>query len=175
MRRLNITDGGWVKYGGVDEYGRPKIAEACLSPQLIHAVPHERPHNMRCAKVVGWDKITDKDIFQRCHLLGYRLVGVHSDTFVYQYKDILFIGTRHLNQTLMYERYEKPIKEYVLSSEKLVTYSVTPIYEGDEILPRKVHLIAKSEDGEIDFDELLPNEYPGHIIDYKTGACEECE
>ena len=55
----------------------------------------------------------------------------------------------------------------------MVWYSVEPIYEGDELIPRSVIVKAKSCSGELDVVAEVYNVCPGYTIDYMTGEVTE--
>ena len=48
-------------------------------------------------------------------------------------------------------------------------YSATPVYEGDELVPRSVIVDVRSSDGEIDLEVEVFNAALGFDIDYVTG------
>ena len=55
----------------------------------------------------------------------------------------------------------------------VVWYSVEPIYEGDELIPRSVIVKAKSCSGELYVVAEVYNVCPGYTIDYMTGEVTE--
>lgn len=52
-------------------------------------------------------------------------------------------------------------------------YRATPVYEGDESIPRTVTVDVKSDDGTIDAHVTVYNAANGFMIDYATGAATE--
>ena len=50
-----------------------------------------------------------------------------------------------------------------------VYYAATPVYEGDELVPRSVFVDVLSSDGELDLEVEVFNAAAGFEIDYATG------
>ena len=86
-------------------------------------------------------------IFNRSHLLAKSLGGDDAD-----YN--LVTGTRTQN---------------VGHNDGTVYYSATPVYEGDELLPRSVIVDVRSSDGELDLEVEVYNAVAGYDVDYATG------
>ena len=68
--------------------------------------------------------------------------------------------------------FEDAVAEYIWDTGNHVMYRVTPVFEGDELGARGVHMEAYSveDDGEgICFNVYCYNVEPGVVIDYATG------
>lgn len=51
-------------------------------------------------------------------------------------------------------------------------YAATPVYEGDELVPRAVVVDMRSSDGKIDSETIVYNAAKGYRIDYADGSSE---
>ena len=65
---------------------------------------------------------------------------------------------------------EEKVKNYVKNTKNNVYYEVTPVYNGDELLPRYVIVNAKSEDGVINEKVKVFNNASGYEINYSDGS-----
>ena len=68
--------------------------------------------------------------------------------------------------------YENEVADYVWETGNHVLYRVTPVFVGDELMARGVHMEAESvEDGGagVSFNVYCFNVQPGLQIDYATG------
>lgn len=122
-------------------------------------------------KPTGWrtvrydDLIADKYLYNRCHLIGYQLTGENAN------EQNPITGTRYMNVDGMLP-FENEVADYVESTGNHVLYRCTPIFAGDELVARGVHLQAQSvEDGGagVSFNAFCYNVQPGIGIDYATG------
>lgn len=55
-------------------------------------------------------------------------------------------------------------------SDGALYYSVLPLYEGNESIPRAVVVDMKSSDGSIDIEVVVYNAAKGYAIDYSSGS-----
>lgn len=100
-------------------------------------------------------------------MIGYALSGENAN-----WKNLI-TGTAQLNSPEML-RFEMDIKTYLeKSSKNYVCYRVTPIFRGEELLARGVHLMAQS----VDSDALALNVYifnvqEGVVLNYADGSSE---
>lgn len=79
----------------------------------------------------------------------------------------LFTQTAFSNQKLQ-TIYESQVRE-ALRKDKKVIFQVTPIFRGDELMARGIHMQAISTDGSLNFNVYIFNVQPGVEFDYSTG------
>jgi DNA-entry nuclease len=109
--------------------------------------------------------VDGKYLYNRCHLIGFQLTGENAN------KQNLITGTRYLNIEGMLP-FENMIADYIKETGNHVLFRVTPIFVGNELVARGVHMEAYSvEDGGdgISFSVFAYNVQPGIEIDYATG------
>ncbi|MCR5785234.1 MAG: DNA/RNA non-specific endonuclease [Eubacterium sp.] len=171
--------GSFTDYEGLDGLGR--VIGVCASINASDLPTGERDDGdeLRNIYPAGWDQeyygedyIEGEYLYNRSHALMYALGGETSERNI-------FTGTRYLNATLMLD-YEEEALSYVRSYEKCrLLYRVTPIYEGDNLVPSGVLMEALSldsvglgkEDGtNLKFCVYLKNVQPGIEIDYSDGS-----
>lgn len=158
---------GHEHYGELDELGRCTAAFAVVGPETQ---PTEKRGSIGEIRPSGWqmakyDFVEGKYLFNRCHLLGYQLTGENANP------QNLITGTRYLNIQGMLP-FENAVADYVDATGNHVLMAVTPIFEGDELVARGVHMMAESvEDGGegVAFNVFCYNVQPGVVIDYGTG------
>ncbi len=157
---------GFEEYAALDKLGRCGITYACIDKSMM---PTEKRGSIGMIKPSGWhtvrydDLISDKYLYNRCHLIGYQLTGQNAN------KQNLVTGTRYLNVTGMLP-FEDEVAEYVKKTGNHVLYRVTPIFKGNNLVCSGVQMEAQSlEDDEISFNIFAYNSQPGIVIDYKTG------
>ena len=159
---------GHEHYGELDELGRCTTAFAVVEPETQ---PTEKRGSIGEIRPSGWqmakyDFVEGQYLFNRCHLLGYQLTGENANP------QNLITGTRYLNIQGMLP-FENAVADYVDATGNHVLMAVTPIFEGDELVARGVHMMAESvEDGGegVAFNVFCYNVQPGVVIDYGTGA-----
>ena len=163
----DMTTHSYETYGLLDYLGRCRVAEACIGKDLM---PTEERGKIGQIKPSGWqtvkyDFVDGKYLYNRCHLIGYQLTGENAN------RQNLITGTRYMNTEGMLP-FENMVADYIKETGNHVLYSVTPIYEGDELVARGVLMEAKSveDDGKgICFCVYVYNNQPGVKIDYRTG------
>lgn len=158
---------GYERYGELDELGRCTAAFAVVGPETQ---PTEKRGSIGEIRPSGWqmakyDFMEGKYLFNRCHLLGYQLTGENANP------QNLITGTRYLNIQGMLP-FENAVADYVDATGNHVLMAVMPVFEGDELVARGVHMMAESvEDGGegVAFNVFCYNVQPGVVIDYGTG------
>lgn len=122
-------------------------------------------------KPSGWHTVKYNDLiegnylYNRCHLIAYELAGENANT------RNLITGTRYLNTEGMLP-YENMVAQYVKNSGNHVTYRVTPIFQGNNLLASGVLMEAYSVEDKgrgIEFCVYCYNVQPGISIDYSNG------
>ena len=154
-------------YNSLDELGRCTVAYANVS---IYTMPDEERGSIGSVKPTGWhtvkyDNIDGKDLYNRCHLIGYQLTGENAN------EKNLITCTRFMNTVGMLE-FENKVAEYVRETENHVLYRVTPVYEGNNLLAAGVIMEAYSVEDNgtgIQFNVFVYNVQDKIEINYKTG------
>ena len=156
-------------YSELDALGRCGTAYANIGSDLM---PTEERESISNVKPSGWvnreydaDLVDGRYLYNRCHLIGYQLTGENAN------EKNLITGTRYMNVEGMLP-YENEVADYVQETGNHVLYRVTPVFEGDELVARGVHVEAESveDDGAgVSFNVFCYNVQPGIEIDYETG------
>lgn len=161
---LSTEKGPWEKYGDLDSLNRATAAEALLNKKLM---PTEKRGEISSVTPTGWHskKINGQYLYNRSHLIGYQLSGENAN-----WKNLI-TGTRQLNSPEML-RFEMDIKYYLEKSTKnYVRYSVVPVFRGDELLARGVHMMAQSVGSDaIHFNVYIFNVQEGVALNYADGT-----
>lgn len=161
---LSTANGPWEKFGDLDHLNRATDAEALLNKKLM---PTEKRGEISSVTPTGWHnkKINGQYLFNRSHLIGYQLTGQNAN-----WKNLI-TGTRQLNSPEML-RFEMDIKYYLEKSNKnYVRYSVVPVFRGDELLARGVHMMAQSiGNDDIHFNVYIFNVQEGVNLNYADGT-----
>lgn len=161
---LDISQGAWEQYGDLDTLNRATEADALLNQSLM---PTEKRGDISSVTPTGWHnkEIKGGYLYNRSHLIGFALSGENAN-----WKNLI-TGTRQLNSPEML-LYEMDIKSYLEQSpEHYVRYRVTPIFRGEELLARGVHLEAQSiGDDQIKFNVYIFNIQDGVTLNYADGT-----
>lgn len=161
-KQLSKAHGAWQTYHALDRLNRVTGAAALLNQSLMPSAQREALtvdptgwHNKRTHH--GW-------LYNRSHLIGYQFTGQNNNP------KNLMTGTRTLNNPLMLHN-EMDIATYLHASPKhYVRYTVTPVFRGNELVARGVHMRAQSlGSNAIRFNVYIFNVEPGYTIDYATG------
>ena len=151
----------------LDYLGRCGTANSCIGKD---GMPTEPRGDISSVEPTGWHTDTYEFIegsllFNRCHLIGHQLSG--DDAIPRN----LITGTSYLNRDGMLQ-FENAIAAYVKGTGNHVMYRVTPIFSGNELVARGVHMeaISVEDDGaELAFNVFCYNVQPGVDINYSTG------
>ena len=176
---------GEVRYAPLDELGRAGRAVACVTYDLMDAGSSRERKDMSDLHPAGWGHNEEVSIpmpsgksyrgalFNRSHLLAKSLGGE-------EVLENLVTGTR--TQNVGDNRGDDGGMAYTESlardwlrdhPEGTVYYAATPVYEGDELLPRSVFVDVRSSDGSLDLEVEVYNAARGFSIDYETGEFSE--
>ncbi|GEO66852.1 DNA/RNA non-specific endonuclease [Levilactobacillus spicheri] len=163
---LSLKKGAWQSYGNLDSLNRVTTANAMLSKSLMPTAKRQ-PLNVT---PTGWHNkpytINGKRgyLYNRCHLIGYQMTGQNNN-----WKNLM-TGTRSLNDPGM-TAYENPVANYLRSHPSdHVRYQVQPVFRGNELVARGVHMQAKSiETKDIAYNVYIFNIQSGVKINYSTG------
>ena len=162
-KELTTTKGAWQSYGNLDRQNRPTVANAMLSKSLM---PTEKREALT-VDPTGWHnkRIKSGYLYNRSHLIGFQLTGQNNNP------KNLITGTRSLNSPEML-RYEDDLAYYLKNNPNgYVRYQVTPIFRGDELVARGVHMQAQSiGSNAISFNVYIFNIEDGVKIHYADGT-----
>ncbi|MGG5372655.1 DNA/RNA non-specific endonuclease [Enterococcus sp. AZ196] len=161
---LSTAKGPWEEFGDLDHLNRATAAEALLNKKLM---PTEKRGEISSVTPTGWHnkKVNGQYLFNRSHLIGFQLTGQNAN-----WKNLI-TGTRQLNSPEML-RFEMDIKYYLEKSNKnYVRYSVIPVFRGDELLARGVHMMAQSiGSDDVHFNVYIFNVQDGVTLNYADGT-----
>lgn len=169
---------GTIDYSPVDSLGKPGVAKARITYKM-RAEGSERSRDME--DPAGWPSSNPKVeikldngktyhgyMWNRSHQIAKSLGG--SDK-----ADNMVVGTRMQNvgdnQPAGGMAYTETLARDWLDSHKsgTVYYAVTPVFNGNEMLPRYSYVDMKTSDASIDIRVKVYNAANGWKIDYKTG------
>lgn len=162
-----LTTQSFETYSELDSLGRCGVTYACIGQDLM---PTEDRESISEVTPSGWnnkeyDFVDGGWLYNRCHLIGFQLTGENAN------EKNLITGTRSMNVDGML-LFENMTADYIKETGNHVMYRVTPVFEGDELVPRGVLMEGKSveDNGEgILFNVFVYNVQPGVEIDYMTG------
>lgn len=162
-----LTTASFEDYSPLDSLGRCGVAYSCVG---LETMPTEERGSIGQVKPSGWhtvkyDFVDGKYLYNRCHLIGYQLTAENANV------QNLITGTRALNIDGMLP-FENMVADYIKETSNHVLYRVTPMFEGDDLVPRGVLMEAKSVEDNGDgilFCVFAYNVQPGVTIDYATG------
>ena len=160
------TTTSFETYSELDALGRCQAAYACIGTDLM---PTEERGDIGSIRPTGWhtvkypDQISDRYLYNRCHLIGYQLTGENAN------ERNLITGTRYLNIEGMLP-WENQVADYIETTGNHVLYRVTPIFLDDDLVCRGILMEAWSiEDDGCRFCVYCYNVQPKISIDYATG------
>ncbi|WDF82619.1 DNA/RNA non-specific endonuclease [Lacticaseibacillus pabuli] len=160
---LSTAKGAWEAYSNLDSLNRAVAGNALLNVSLMPTVKRTGQtwdptgwHNRKTR--TGW-------LYNRSHLIGFQLSGENNNP------KNLMTGTRSLNSPLMLV-HEDDIAYYLKQSDKhYIRYEVRPVYRGNELVARGVHMRAQSVgDNNVSFNVYIFNVEDGYTINYSDGT-----
>ncbi|NRD80968.1 DNA/RNA non-specific endonuclease [Bacillus sp. BRMEA1] len=163
---LSLNKGGWQSFSNLDTLNRVGVANALLHKSMMPTAKREPLH----VNPTGWkNKMVTVNgkrewLYNRCHLIGYQFTGENNNP------KNLMTGTRSFNDPAML-KYEDQVASYLRTTGHHVRYQVEPIFRGNELVARGVHMMAKSvEDNKLEFNVYIFNVEPGITINYQDGT-----
>ncbi|GEB73854.1 DNA/RNA non-specific endonuclease [Levilactobacillus brevis] len=165
--QLSTKQGAWATYGELDSLNRVTTANALLSKSTMPTAKREPLY----VNPTGWKNkeytVNGKSgyLYNRSHLIGYQLTGQNNNL------KNLMTGTRSLNDPGM-TAYENPVASYLKSHPNdYVRYQVQPVFRGNELVARGVHMQAQSvKNSGVSYNVYIFNIQAGVKINYSTGA-----
>lgn len=141
--RLSVKGGsGSVKYGELDSLGRTTGVEAVITPDMI-GTGSPAKSSIRPAGFGG-----QAQGHARGHLLGNQLGGSGNDP-----RNLMTIYQNPVNHPVM-SSIEANVRKAVEGGQ-IVNYKVTPIYNGNNLIPRGITIRATGDDGFYIYQTIL--------------------
>lgn len=168
FKEYEIIGGSFEYYSSLDELGRCDVCMASIGEDIM---PTEERESISSVIPTGWinasyDTISDKYLYNRCHLIGYQLTGENAN------ERNIITGTRYLNTDEMLP-FENMVDDYIEATGNNVMYRATPVFKENNLVADGVLLEAFSveDNGQgLSFCVYCYNVQPTIIIDYSTGA-----
>jgi len=176
-----ISSRPYVQLSTQDLKGRPQVANALLNKSSREYRNRQSTGNSKTIDPVGWHQLTvskGKVLYNRGHSIGYALAGsIKGFDASEANQQNITTQTAWANQSSNgnvsntgQNYYETLIRKALDSKAGIrIRYRVTPMYDGNNLVPSGTHLEAKSNDGSVQFNVFVPNVQPGVSIDYATG------
>lgn len=175
-----VSSAPYVQLAKQDSLGRAGVANALLTKASRQYQSRDQTGNSRQMQPVGWHQLSIggnyKMLYNRGHSIGYALAGsVRGFDASEANPQNITAQTSWANQASNgndsntgQNYYETQVRR-AQDNRKTVRYRVTPVYDGDNLVPSGSHLEAKSSDGSLEFNVFVPNVEPGVVINYSTG------
>ena len=175
-----VSSATYVQLAKQDSLGRAGVANALLTKASRQYQSRDQTGNSRQMQPVGWHQLSIggnyKMLYNRGHSIGYALAGsVRGFDASEANPQNITAQTAWANQASNgndsntgQNYYETQVRR-AQDNRKTVRYRVTPVYDGDNLVPSGSHLEAKSSDGSLEFNVFVPNVEPGVVINYSTG------
>ncbi|MBJ7633083.1 DNA/RNA non-specific endonuclease [Weissella confusa] len=175
-----VSSAPYVQLAKQDSLGRAGVANALLTKASRQYQSRDQTGNSRQMQPVGWHQLSIggnyKMLYNRGHSIGYALAGsVRGFDASEANPQNITAQTAWANQASNgndsntgQNYYETQVRR-AQDNRKTVRYRVTPVYDGDKLVPSGSHLEAKSSDGSLEFNVFVPNVEPGVVINYSTG------
>lgn len=178
--RSTLNPKSWTSnhmiYQNLDQLGRNSASNTAFIERRNHADTSLRSD--QTVQPSGWhDNYAGNLVYNRGHLIAYSLTGgINPQTGKYVPGTVgdqdnprnLFTETDFVNQEVQ-TLYETQVRHAIEQGRKVI-YQATPIFRGNELVPRGINLQAISTDGRLDFNVYLFNVEPGIKINYQNGT-----
>lgn len=170
---------GSIIYSSIDTMSRTHAVRARLNNENYFNGKRER-EDISNIFPSGWtnnqkvllsfaDGTTYKGYFyNRSHLLAHSLGGADKSYNMITGTRPQNVGKNNMKGGMQYT--EMLAHDYLKNhKDGDVYYIATPLYQGNELVPRSVVVDMKSDDGSLDMEVEVYNAAPGYSIDYTTG------
>ena len=175
-----VSSAPYVQLAKQDSLGRAGVANALLTKASRQYQSRDQTGNSRQMQPVGWHQLSIggnyKMLYNRGNSIGYALAGsVRGFDASEANPQNITAQTAWANQASngndsnTGQNYYETQVQRAQDNRKTVRYRVTPVYDGDNLVPSGSHLEAKSSDGSLEFNVFVPNVEPGVVINYSTG------
>lgn len=165
-----------VDYQQLDRLGRTSHSNTAFLNWQNHANTALR--TAQTSSPTAWHNNRDQLlVYNRGHLIAYSLTrGIdpqtgrfdpHGNNGDQDNPRNLFTETDFTNQAVQ-TLYEGKVRRAIESHHRVI-YQATPIFRGNELMPRGINLQAIGTDGTLNFNVYLANVEPGIVFDYQTG------
>jgi DNA-entry nuclease len=149
---LANASSGWAEYGDLDEYNRVTTMNALVTPDMYDTGTDADSSVLP----TGWSKSnqnsSNPNQLNRGHLLADVLGGSGED-----WRNLVTLY-RNANYPTMYFEAEDIVRE-AIQNGSTVRYRVTPLFVGDELMCKGLHIMAKSiTDDSVDLNVFVYNE-----------------
>lgn len=140
---------GWITYNELDKLGRPTGADALINKKMIGTGTKANAS----IKPPGFISGLSPHGHSRGHLIGNQFGGSGNEK-----KNLVTIYQYPVNSPYM-TTYETKVRQAVDEGAS-VRYRVTPLYEGDKLMPVAIEIEAKSLTSKhlLDFKVIIPNQ-----------------
>lgn len=173
---------GTISYGGLDSLGRTLEAKGSLTyadnvqPSYSYRGTFgadDNPSGWKTNEKVAikWKngKVYHGYFWNRSHLIADSLGGEATKQNAITGTRTQNVGGTNQNGGMRYP--EKKAQKWIEKHhDGVLYYSATPVYKGNELVPRSVVVKMLSSDGSIDESVTVYNTANGYVINYATGA-----
>lgn len=149
---LANASSGWAEYGDLDDYNRVTTMNALVTPDMYDTGTDANASVLP----TGWSKSNQNSSnpkqLNRGHLLADVLGGSGED-----WRNLVTLY-RNANYPTMYFAAEDIVRE-AIQNGSTVRYRVTPLFVGDALMCKGLHIMAKSvTDDSVDLNVFVYNE-----------------
>ena len=174
---------GEIWYSDLDELGRTQRAVGRITYDMREeakergrldfpsdADPSGWGHNEQLEIPLSNGKTYHGWCWNRGHEIPSAALGSYERNNLYCSTRLANVGSNDGNGGVQY--FENMMIDYLDNNEDgVVYYSVTPVYQGDELVPRSIFIDIKSNDGSIDLQgEVFNTLGDAYTIDYSDGS-----
>lgn len=171
-----------IEYGNLDNLKRATNAKGFLD---INNLVKSETRTAQRFNPTGWSnkplQVNGRRVFpqNRGHLLAYSVTGNFDDNGKYttahpkgslDNPKNLVSQSEFSNQRIFTQKNEPAVRKAMAIKGNKVIYEVTPVYKGNELMPRAIKARAKDTKGTLDFNLLVYNVEPGVKFNYADGT-----